>query len=188
MATFDSEWILTDFVQKGKWPEIHGKIGWCATEYLKGPRVLDLCCAFGLLGDRIARTVRGVEKVWGVDGSLQSIAAGKAANVQVELQHMMINEETVDKLYSLVRDNQITSIVARRAFPELFGHDPVFGKEVAFKLRYFGVKEILVEGRVVSPRSNNALKSLDDEVAMLSDSYEVVAGAFNCSYLRAKPI
>lgn len=187
MATFDSDHILQDWKDRGRWPQIHGKIGWCATEYLTTPNVLDLCCAFGLLADRIAKTVPCVKKVVGVDGSLQSIAKAKAAGVPVTIHHMVIFNDTVHQLYDLIKEEQITAIVARRAFPELFDQDHEFGRCFSKSVRNLGVQEILIEGRIDSANAKSTLKTLDAEIALFADDYEVWGRAFNCAYLRAKP-
>jgi hypothetical protein len=78
-------------------------------------------------------------------------------------------------------------IIARRIMPELFGADLDLGKRFAADMAAAGIREILIEGRVVSARSTNALASIDAEVEMLTTGgfYREARRIKAVSYLQA---
>jgi hypothetical protein len=65
-----------------------------------------------------------------------------------------------------------------RVMPELFGSDLVLGMRFAREMALARVREMLVERRVVSARSTNALASIDAGVEMMAtgDFYREAGG------------
>ncbi len=57
---------------------------------------------------------------------------------------------------------------------------------MARNLRDIGVKEILIEGRVYSPRSSNSLSKLENEIELFSDDYYSQLVYPNIALLTAK--
>ena len=182
---FNSRELLDKWVAEGGYPEIHDSIYHAASQHLAGESVLDLCCCFGLLGERLAREYR-CPIVWGVDADVQSIAAAKDAGVTIPLYTMKIVPETMEVLVSLIEQFTTSAIVARRAIPELFGENLGFGREFSQRVKQVGVRKILVEGRIYSKRSTNALASLDEEVALFYQDYEIALLGNNLALLEAR--
>jgi hypothetical protein len=188
---FDSIELLNMWKDRGTFPKIHDNMAYAAVLTLQGPNVLDLCCSYGLLGRRILGQVPQVRKMYGIDADFGVIQSSKEAGLthDMEIWHAKIVPGTEDLLYNFVTERQITSIVARRALPELFSEDPAWGKQVIERLWELGVKEWLIEGRVQSKRSTNALAGLIDEVELLSDCYTIEPRPDlprNIAYLVAK--
>lgn len=185
-STFNDPQILEDWRVNHRWPAIHGKIAAAAQMFIRGPRVLDLCCSFGLLGQRLLKTCPNVEKVIGVDCDDRAMGLGRAAGIAVDMHSMKITPDTVHLLYDLIKREGITTIVARRAFPELFGENHQFGRDFAISCNHFGVRELLLEGRVESRRSSNSLCGIDLEVELVRGSYELTGAFEKCAYLQPK--
>jgi hypothetical protein len=76
-------------------------------------------------------------------------------------------------------------MLARRCLPELFGDDLPLGRDFAAAIHGAGIKEIFLEGRVVTQGAVNVLKSVADEVDLLSGHYHEVKRIGAVSYLKA---
>ncbi len=183
-STFNDPAILADWKDNGRWPAIHGKIAYAASEFMKSSRILDLCCSFGLLGERLHKHHPLHPFVVGVDCDVKAMRAGKEAGICVPMFSVRITRETVQDLFLIIDTHKITGIVARRAFPELFSDDHEFGREFAINCRAHGITEILLEGRVESKRSSNSLCGVDLEVQLLAGLYYQTAGYDKCAYLQ----
>lgn len=77
-------------------------------------------------------------------------------------------------------------MIARRCLPEVFGNDLDFGRAFAARIRAAGVTELVIEGRIKSHRSVNALAGIDDEIALMSGEYELCRRYRNVAYMRAR--
>lgn len=163
---FNSPELLDTWKRTGRFPAIHDDMAAAALNLVRGTRFLDLGCGFGLLGARIAKAA-GEHVCIGVEADKSVIEAGTAAGVRTVYHHLRLTAETLDQFVSIVRCHGINVILARRVMPELFGEDTTLGVRFACAMYHAGVKEMLVEGRVVSARSTNALASIDHEIAML---------------------
>ena len=181
---FNSPEHLATWQRTKRYPAIHDNMAAAANSYVRGARLLDLGCSYGLLGARIAKEA-GSHRPVGVDADKSVIDAANQAGVPMEFYHLEVNAETLSRLETIIMCHGIDVIIARRILPELFGLDPVLGCNFAAMCAAAGVKEMLVEGRVVSARSTNALASIDDEVDMLSMSYREIRRVKAVSYLRA---
>jgi hypothetical protein len=184
---FDSDEYLADFLRRGRFPAIHDALFGLVVDRLRGSRVLDLCCSTGLFGERLRR--HGVvEFVMGVDGDTSAIHRGQQAGVRIRTEFLRVGHGTLPFLAHIIRSNGITAVVARRCLPELLGDDPSLDGPFADTLADAGVAELFLEGRVVSPRSTNRLKSLDEEIAAVSGRFTPFAHRKALCYLRAEPI
>jgi hypothetical protein len=180
---FDDPQYLADWVKAKKYPQIHDKMTYAA-QFMQGGNLLDLCCSYGLLGARLGEMYpEKFPVVVGVDGDEKVVQASHVAGMcdgpqarLDELLYLRIEPTTILQLIALIGHFQITSVVARRAFPELFseemgsGHE--FGRQTAQRLHEACIKEILIEGRIYSARSTNTLAKLENEVELFSDFYE----------------
>ena len=185
---YNSPEYLRGWVAKRLYPDIHSAIFLAATTALKGKRVLDICCSYGLLGQHLKDTGQ-FEFVCGMDAEEPTVNAAMIKGIEIPLMVMKLTWGTSVAFTQYLAQNRIDTIVARRAFPELFSEDPDFGREMSREFHNVGVKEILIEGRVVSPRTTNALGRLENEVALFSDQYEQQPTPYdlpNIAYLRAR--
>jgi hypothetical protein len=184
MKRFNSPEHLETWKTRGRYPAIHDGIADAAASLMRGKQLLDLGCSYGLLGARIAKGA-GQGMALGIEADGKVIDAAKTAGVRVFFNQIRITDETLSLVSVLVRDHDIDVVIARRILPELFGDDLDLGRHFASEMAAAGVKEIFVEGRVVSGRSTNALASIDAEVGMLSGSYREVRRIKAVSYLQA---
>jgi hypothetical protein len=181
---FNSPEHLETWRTRGRYPAIHDGIADAAASFMRGKRLLDLGCSFGLLGARIAKEI-GHDTAIGVEADRSVISAAKAAGVPMVFHNIKVAADTLTQLEAVVRCHGINVIVARRIMPELFGSDLDLGVRFAALMGAAGVKEMLIEGRVLSGRSTNALASIDAEVVMLAGSYREVRRVKAVSYLQA---
>lgn len=158
------------------------KISAWAAAHLKAQSILDLGCSYGLLGARIADEAGGI-KCAGIDTDAKVIEAAISAGVAMRFFNMKITRETLPDLAVVLEETGATAIIARRVLPELWGEDQLGGAHFAITLAENGVREILLEGRVASERATNPLKSIGDEVRLLSEKYREVRRSKALSYL-----
>jgi hypothetical protein len=184
MSRFNSPELLLTWARCRRFPAIHDNMAAAALSYVRGTRILDLGCSFGLLGARIAKDMGGVTAI-GVEADAGVISAAEAAGVPMVFHNIKITAETLPQLETVIRCHGIDIIIARRIMPELFGSDPEMGRRFAAMAAAAGVGEMLIEGRVLSERSTNALASIGAEVEMLSGSYREVRRIKAVSYLQA---
>ncbi|MDC7784791.1 hypothetical protein PQJ75_00800 [Rhodoplanes sp. TEM] len=169
----------------GRYPRIHDAIFEMAVVYMRGTRVLDLGCSYGLIGDRLVRNGMA-EFVVGVDADEAVLAQGRDAGVSGTLYSLRVTEETLPELIELVSSRRLDVLVARRVLPELFGENVQLGRRFAHELRAAGIREVFVEGRVASVRSVNALRSIDEEVDLLSEAYREARRIGAVSFMQAR--
>lgn len=181
---FNSIEHLQAWQKTRQFPAIHFAIAGVVSAYCKGDRFLDLCCSFGLLGQRIKHESGAF--VMGIDADADAIAKGKAAGIDIPLINMKVLPSTQNDLVQILDVNRINSIVARRALPELFGNDPAFGQDFVNAVADAGVKEFVIEGRAATRNATNALSSIDKEVALLSGRYKEARRIGAVSYLVLK--
>jgi hypothetical protein len=186
---FNSPDYLYQWKDRGLYPAIHDNMTYAAQEFLEGPSVLDLCCSFGLLGERIKSVCPKIKSVIGIDCETPTLEAARTAGISIPLYDLMVLPDTVHQLMELIVIHKITTIVARRALPELFSSNLDFGRTTVERWHKLGVKELLIEGRIQSRRTSNALGGVEMEIDLLKHHYQPVAdGRFiphNVAYLKA---
>jgi hypothetical protein len=181
---FDAEEYVTAWVERGDYPKIHVPITAWVRENV-GPEeghVLDLCSSTGLLGRKLAQAgyrVRAVEQ----PGPGLELGRQNRVYEHIPLMPLKIGPDTLDDLAEwlsgrLTATEPVRTVVARRAFPELW--DAMGGTQKDFAclvevLRASGVRNILLEGRQVSKRSTHPLASAADEARALGPSFKAVA-------------
>jgi hypothetical protein len=181
---FNSPEHLDTWKRRGRYPSIHDAVCDAAFAFMRGSRLLDLGCSYGLLGARIAKE-NGQGIPVGIEADQSVIDAGRDAGVEIGYHQLRVGGETLSELASIIELERVDVMIARRVLPELFGHEVLVGSVFAQKMAAAGIKEMFVEGRVVSARSTNALASIDAEVAMLAGSYREVRRIKAVSYLQA---
>ena len=106
--------------------------------------------------------------------------------ISMPVYHIKVNRENMDKIHNTLYVRDITFIVARRCLPELFGDDLEWGIEFFKSMREYGIRELVLEGRVATKNAVNPLHSLAAELDLVSDSYTVYQQTGNVAYLRAR--
>ncbi len=183
---FDSPELLAAWQESGRWPAIHDAMAAMALEYLTGQVLLDLGCAYGLLGARIVAET-GLRSAIGVDANKATIAAARAASVPVTLYQLRVVDQTsLDDLEGIIRRHRVDVIIARRIFPEMFGHNPDLGRAFVDMIHGAGVRELLVQGRVDTADAVNPLRSIEREVYMLNQRFDCAALRPPVAYLTAR--
>lgn len=180
---FNSTEHLDVWRQRGIYPRIHDPIAQVITTYCNAEVALDLCCSFGLLGHRIWDST-GMQVV-GVDADDRALQAGKAAGIRIELVSMRVSRDSHEALAALVEACKVQAVFARRALPELFGHDIAYGRSVASMFKRLGVRELFIEGRVATPGAVNPLASLDKEVELMTGPFVEARRIGNVSHMKA---
>ena len=170
---FNSPDLLYAWQRTGQWPRIHNAIADCIIGEVPSGPILDLCCSFGLLGERLQRQLH-IPAI-GVERDEAAVKLGQDAGVQMPVEIMEVNRDTLADLAQVVRGARVTTLVARRALPELFGHDLELGRDFAVAMRDAGVEEVFLEGRRPTPKPTNQLASIHDEVALMGAAFRLVA-------------
>jgi len=170
---FNSPDLLYAWQRTGQWPRIHNAIADCVIGEAPAGPLLDLCCSFGLLGERLRRQL-GIPVV-GVERDEAAVKLGQDAGVQMTVEIMPVNRDTLADLAQFVSGARVKTLVARRALPELFGHDLELGRDFAVAMRDAGVDEVFLEGRRPTPKATNKLASIHDEVALMGAAFRMVA-------------
>jgi len=142
MSRFNSPELLLTWARCRRFPAIHDNMAAAALSYVRGTRILDLGCSFGLLGARIAKDMGGVTAI-GVEADAGVISAAEAAGVPMVFHNIKITAETLPQLETVIRCHGIDIIIARRIMPELFGSDPEMGRRFAAMAAAAGVGEML---------------------------------------------
>lgn len=179
---FNSPEYLEQWKATGAWPVIHNAMADFAASHMRGESLLDLGCSYGLLGARIAEEAGGM-RCAGIDADEKVIEAAQSAGVVMRFFQMKITREKLPDLAEIIHEVEATVIIARRVLPELWGEDQLGGAHFAITLAEAGVREIFLEGRVASERATNPLRSIGDEVRLLSERYREVHRSKALSYL-----
>ena len=179
---FNSPEYLSAWRTKGIWPSIHDAMADFAAANMRAKFLLDLGCSYGLLGARIGVENGGLACA-GVEADEKVIQAAQEAGVPLRFYTLKLTRATLPAFAKILVETRARAIVARRILPELWGEDREGGAEFVDLIADLGVREILVEGRIVSERATNPLRSIDDEVALLSSRYREAQRAKALSYL-----
>lgn len=168
---FDAPEHVGLWQKTGRFPAIHDAIANHVRTVVSpgdGP-VLDLCSSSGLLGRRLldlGYTVTAVQE------SNAALSLGLSAGVYrgVPLLEARITLGSLPLFLHWVGEQEVDTIVARRAFPELW--DGVGGAggfaQLAEGLAECGVERIVLEGRAPTRKATHPLASADAEVEALS--------------------
>ncbi|MBN2024949.1 MAG: hypothetical protein JW809_19385 [Pirellulales bacterium] len=151
------------FREGRRWPEIHRPMVEAVLELARGQAVLDLCCSTGLLGERLASL--GFQAV-GVERDVEAIAAARARGVTVPIVPMSVEPATLETLTRLIAERQVTVLVARRCFSEIFAARMDWAAVFCRRVADAGIRELFLQGRVFSTRSRHPIPHTDAEVAL----------------------
>lgn len=167
---FDAPEHVRTWQKFSRYPDIHHDIvGW--TRITVAPSdgtVLDLCSSSGLLGRQLADCGYIVTAVQEPNAAVQ---LGLDAGVYrgIPLLHARIDGEALPAFLHWVGEQQVETVVARRAFPELWDALGADGfAELARGLVAAGVETIVLEGRAPTRKAVHPLASADAEVDALT--------------------
>jgi hypothetical protein len=174
VTRFDDPAYVDAWAQRRRFPLIHhGIVSTVRTEVdPDGETVLDLCSSTGLLGRQLVDV--GHYRVVALEQPGPALDRGRQAGVYdgIPVLAMRLEPDTVDEFLTWLGVEQVTTVVARRCFPEL--HD-AFGDEFgafAAGLAQSGVRRIVLEGRIASSRSVHALGTVTCEVDALAPHWK----------------
>lgn len=179
---FFSQDYIDDYNSKGVFPKIHDDIVTLISNFSRETRALDLgACTFLL-------PVRLIEKLdfdicIGIEGNKNYVDRA-VSNEKVLKESFYVNADTLENLRSLIVDNNIKLITARRVLPEISNNDIDIIHELAKTLYESGIEEIALEGRVKTKNATALLSSIEDEVKAMSKYYSVYKSYKNCRLLR----
>jgi hypothetical protein len=180
---FNSIEYIFAYSKTGIFPAIHKNIANMALDHVQGRSGLDLCCSYGLLGQQLAN--RGGYVMAGIDSNFKAVDLAQIY-VDMPVYQIRVDRNNLDKIRNTVYVRDITFIVARRCLPELFGDDLEWGIDFFAAMREYGVRELVLEGRVKTKNATNALHSLEAEIDLVSDSYTPYQQTGNVAYLRVR--
>lgn len=188
---FSSPEHLAAFKERGVFPVIHEPLFNLVLERAEGTSFMDLCCHFGLLGERLRRHIRGARAV-GVEMDAAAVEAGRAAGVQIPLHVMKVEPKSLGSFIGLITEHQVTTLVARRCLSEVFvtdhakpTKDEAFAAELRRQLRAAGVREVFAQGRAPTARATWPIPDIEAEVALLAPEFTLVDLRGQCAYLCA---
>lgn len=182
---YDSDEYLKAFKERREYPQIHEDL-WSHI-YLRGVsgNCLDICASIGLLGQHVADVFP--VKVVAVEALQVSIDSGAAAGVTVPTTQMYVTPETLDQFIQIVEENEVRTLLARRALSEVFpAKDDPFAYEFCRRIHDAGVNYVYIQGRAVSTRSTHPMKSVEEERYPFLELYEEVFSEGQFSILRSK--
>lgn len=178
--SFHSEELIYDLVVRHKYPKIHDDI-FNMSSCICDMNVMDLGCCFGLLSNRLAtrnKLVVGIE-------ANKSYFDKCVANPKVKYVNLKVNMDTMPQIRQIVKENNIKALYARRVMPELYETGGLELCEAFAKAMYdTDVTFVVLEGRVKTKNATNFLSSIDREVTLYKDMYQVMLSYKNCRLLR----
>ena len=161
---------LKKWKQTKQYPQIHNKIYTLVENYLTGNSVLDLCCSTGLLGHRVKHHL-GIEAI-GLDADHKAIVASQEHH-NLKIIPYKIEPQNMSGLFAIISQYKIDTLIARRCIPEIFGENILAGHYFSAMLAKANVKQIFLQGRVLTKNSTHPLKSVACEVDLFKKDYLV---------------
>lgn len=180
---YDAQEHLDAYREDGRFPKIHDDLFRLFEETTNEedpPRVCDLACSTGLLGQRIQREMPATF-VMGIEADEGVIARAKAAGVAIPIVRARIEKGTLDVLEEILESYEVDTVVARRCLPEILG-EGAWADWLTNALRRVGVATVYVEGRQVSARTTHPLGSIEDELRVLGG--RVLVRRKSCAKVR----
>lgn len=163
---------LTAWRDKGLYPAAYDQITHLALGHMKGVSLLDLGCAHGLLGYRISEEVGGA-RVCGIESNVKLIEEAERACVGVRFFHLHVSKATLPAVEEIIAGCEVDTLVVRNGMSEVFGQDAEAAQLFSDMIAETGVDQIFLE----------ASTSLNDEVALFSNDYDVVKSVGRVAYL-----
>jgi hypothetical protein len=175
---FSDSGHLQAFKDRGEYPAIHEPFWDFVVTKTGEVSICDVACCFGLLGQRLSRA--GFQAC-GIEANPRFIQAARTAGVNIPILELKVTRRTIEQAARWIEQHQCGAIVCRRAMPELWESDLEGGRLFAERMAEARVREVFLQGRVVSPRAVSPLASLKQEVDLFARWYRVTsAGKLAC--------
>lgn len=183
---FSSNEYVNAYIESGILPAIHEDIGVLLDNFLKEDEVvIDLGSCTGLLSLRAIKA--GAKLVFGIEPNLHYISEA-VVNEKIKYENFPVIEENFEKLFDIITKNNVTSIIARRVFPEIGEAGSVGTVYELAKLFYNnGINHIYLEGRVFVKNAKNHFSCVEREIEAFELYYEKKA-AYKNAYILQKRI
>jgi len=173
---------LERWASDGTFPKIHTPLFQLVTRAAEGRSACDLCCATGLLGRRL---VDSGFHVIGVERNHRYLTMGLQFNVGLTLYRLDVNPRTFEELGTILRQNQVTTLVARRCFSEIFARHLDSGQDFARMLIRSGVRQVFLQGRVPRADATHPIPTVEHEADLISGPFSVVELRGQLAHLEA---
>lgn len=182
---FDALEYLQAWGGENKFPAIHDALFAAIRAHANGNSFCDLGACTGLLAQRIKTAILG-STVCAIEANAEFTERGRMFGIDIPTMNMRVTRSTVGQLAQFLESNKVTTLVARRVMPELWGEDIAGGKMFSTILASAGVTEIFLQGRVVSARSTNKLSSIEEEVKLFAADYKMSLHNSSIAYLSIR--
>lgn len=179
---FDAQEYVLNWVANKQFPQIHTNIVNTAVSNLRGVRGVDVCCSHGLLATKMS-TQHGYHMI-GIDADKRAIALARENKIPVIIHEMKIQPSSENAFFELCKQHDAQFLIMRRCLPELFGDNLAFGQLFFQKAAEAGINELVLEGRVKTPKATNKLATIEAEIELVKDHYKLVQLNGNVAYLR----
>lgn len=183
MARFNSIERLQAWEASGAFPAIHNDIFGMVQAYARGDRMLDICCSYGLLGQRLLTA--GAEAVCGIEMDTTVVEAAREAGIAVPILNIKITRDTLPEVLAFLAEHKPTVLVARRCISEIFATDLEWGPAFSRTIRTAGIAEVVLEGRAIVARPTHPIPTVVEEVACLAGAFREVRRVGQCSHMVA---
>ena len=158
----------------GHYPKIHDQIfSAILRAAIKDKPVMDLGACIGLLSARMID--RGITKqVYAFEPSKKNLELAVKKS-DVKYFQMGVRKENINILYGFMAQHDISTIVARRVFPEVAATEGIETVKAFAKASYAAhVDRIILEGRKQTKKATAALKNADLEAECFAPFYRVI--------------
>lgn len=182
---YNSEEHLKKFYDKNIYPKIHDNIfKLCkCIENKENRNVIDLGSSIGLLSHRLSNHYN---KVIGIECDKRAIEKA-IAKENIIYKNIKLLPSNKNELEKIIKDENISVVVGRRVIPELYDcGSVVYIKDLEEMFYRNNIEYIILEGRIKSKNSTHKLKSIDEEVKILSTRYIEIKRYKNCSVLKRR--
>lgn len=181
-GSYNSEEYIQDYLQHGKFPKIYSDFGSMVKYYAGEPEpCLDLGACTGLMA--IYNVVNGRSNTIAIEGNVHDYDR-RIEHEKIQYLNFYVNPSNIDWLRNILASGSPTLVTARRVFPEIGLKDVDNVKILAPLFHEFGVKKIVLEGRVDSKNAAASLHNADLEAACFEGYYNVTRKYGNCRMLQ----
>ncbi len=179
---FDDNSYIEAFLQRGEYPKIHDDI-FHISRHLQDESVLDLGSCTGLLSKRLS--MRN-ESVVGIEANPSSYSKSIPGE-NITYYNLKVEDQTLPLVKQIIIKHGIQTVYARRVFPELYNTGGVeLVKKISALFAECGIRHIVIEGRIKTPKATNLLSNVDAECAVLSTHYQRIKTYKNCRILKLR--
>ena len=178
---FNDKELLVQF-NKGVFPKIHDNIFKRIISLEHKGTILDLCCCYGLLAERL--NMHGLKTI-GVERDYTYIHSAKKRNISTNIYNVDVLKQ-MKELTRIISLNNCTTLVLRRCLPELFGDDTNAGYSFFEEMYNLNIDTLIIEGRIYSKRTTNKVGDINREINLCISYFNLVNLSNNIAVLTRK--